>query len=77
MLPTTTIGKRPSMDEAKGDSVGTNTKRTPLLGNGFSKANNCRLGSSVVGLANVPMKTRGRGNVNDGTVLRVTLTQRE
>jgi len=65
------------VDKTEGDGVGTNAERTPLLGKGFGKANNRRLGSSVVGLPNVSVKTRGRGNVDDGTVLRVTLIQYE
>jgi hypothetical protein len=73
----TVVGMIPSVDETEGDSVGTNTERTPLLGEGFGKTNDCRLCSSIVGLANVSMKTRGRGNVDNGTVLRVTLTDYE
>ena len=65
------------MDETEGDGIGTNTERTPLLGKGFGKTDNCRLGGGVVGLPNVSVKTRGRGNVDDGTVLSVTLIQYE
>jgi len=65
------------MDEAKGDDVGTNTEGTPLLGNGFGETNNCRLGSSIVGLSNIPVKTRSRRDVDDGTVFRVTLARYE
>ena len=65
------------MDETEGDDVGTNTERTPLLGEGFGKTNNRGLGSSVVCLANVSVKARDRGNVDDGTVLRVTLNRYE
>jgi hypothetical protein len=71
------VGNKPGVDETKGDGVGTNTERTPLLGEGFGKTNNCRLGSSIVSLANVSVKTRDRRNVDDGTVLRITLTQHE
>jgi len=65
------------MYETEGDGVGTNTERTPLLGKSFGKTDNRRLGSGVVGLPNVSVKTRGRGNVDDGTVLRVALVQYE
>ena len=65
------------MDETKGDGVGTNTKRTPLLGDGFCKTNNRRFSSSIVGLTNVSVKTRGRRDVNDGAILLVVLALRE
>lgn len=65
------------MDEAEGDGVSTNTEGTPLLGNGFGETNNCRLCGSVVGLSNIPVKTRGRRDVDDGTVFRVTLAWHE
>ena len=71
------VGNKPGVDKAKGDGVGTNTERTPFLGEGFGKTNNCRLSSSIVSLANVSMKTRDRRDVDDGTVLRITLTQHE
>lgn len=51
------LGSRPSMDETEGDGVGMNTERTSLLGDVFSKANNCGLGNSIVGLTNVSVKT--------------------
>ena len=75
MLSNAAIGKRPGVNETEGNGVGTNTERTPLLSEGLGKANNCGLGSSIVGLADVSVKTRGRGNIDDGTVLRVTLTR--
>ena len=65
------------MDETESDGVGTNTERTPLLGNGFCKTNNCRLHSSIVALYNTPVKASGRRDVNDGSVLRVTPARRE
>ena len=65
------------MYETEGDGVGTNTERTPLLGKSLGKTNNCRFGSGVVSLPNVSVKTRDRRNVDDGTVLRVTLIQYE
>ena len=65
------------MYETEGDGVGTNTERSPLLGKSLSKANDRSLCSGIVGLPNVSVKTRGRGNVDDGTVLRVALIQYE
>lgn len=61
------------MDETEGNGVGTNTERTPFLGEGFGKTSNCRLGGSIISLTDVSVKTRSRGDVNDGTVLRITL----
>ena len=61
------------MDEAEGDGVGTNTERTPLLGDGFGKTNNRRFCSSIVGLSNISVKTRGRRYINDGAILLVAL----
>jgi len=65
------------VDETEGDGVGTNTERTPLLGKSLCEANDRSLGSSIVGLPNVSVKTRGRGNIDNGTVFRVTLIQYE
>ena len=65
------------MDETEGDGVGTNAERAPLLGNGFSQTENCRLGSSIVGLSDISVKARGRRDVDDGTVFRVTLAWHE
>jgi hypothetical protein len=65
------------MDETESDGVGTNTERTPLLGDSFGKTNNCRLGSSVVGPPDTSVKASGRRDVDDGTVLCVTLVLHE
>lgn len=65
------------MNETKGDGVGANTERTPLLSDGFGKTNDCSLGSSIVRLADVTVKTRDRRDVGYGTILLVTLIHHE
>lgn len=63
------IWSLPGVNQTKGDSVGTNTERTPLLGDGLCETNNSRLRSSVVGLANISVQARGGGDIDDGAVL--------
>ena len=65
------------MDETEGDGVGADTKRTPLLGDGFGQANNCSLSSGIVGLTNVSVEAGDRRDIGDGTVLRVSLSRHE
>lgn len=65
------------MDETKGNDVGTNAERTPFLGDSFGEADDCSLGSSIVGLTNVTMKTRDRRDIDYGTILLVTLIRHE
>ena len=77
LISGTAIGRRPCVNETGGDGVGMNTKRTPLIGEGFSETNNNRFCGGVVDMPNVSVETRGRGNVDDGTVLRATLIQYE
>ena len=72
-----TVCSKPSMDETESDGICTNTERTPLLGNRLGKTNNCRLRSSIVAPSNTPVKAGDRRDVDDGTVLGVTLVRRE
>ena len=65
------------MNETGGDGVDMNPKRTPLIGKGFGETNNNRFCGGVVDLPKVSVETKGRGDVDDGTVLRVTLIQYE
>lgn len=59
----------PCVDQAKGNGVGANTERTPFFADGLGEADDSSFGGSVVGLANVSVKTGCRRHVNDGTVL--------
>lgn len=59
----------PCVDQAESNGVGANTVRTPFFADGLGKADNSSFGGSIVGLANVSMKTRCRRDVDDGTVL--------
>lgn len=57
------------MDKSERDGVGTDTEGSPFFGDGFGETNDGSFGSGVVGLADVPVKTGSRGDVDDGAVL--------
>jgi len=52
------------------DGVGANAKGTPLFRDRLGESNYCSLGSGIVGLTDISVKTRSRGNVDDGTICR-------
>lgn len=57
------------MDQAKGDSVGADAERAPLLCDGLGETEYGGLCSGVVGLANVSVQAGRGGDVDDGAVL--------